>query len=259
MKFTPGFSPDYLLHEMMEVGDEALPLLQGQTVKRLFDEIRPVIFNPEILAKRVNKEQGVDLILTSACHFYEGVTQQEVETFYQAKKNTRTTEQPSWGLNSTLVKENGELKEQTWMANGKYGEAIRHIVFWLEKAVEVAENEQQKNVIEKLIRYYNTGDLRDFDDYSIEWVNDKASHVDFINGFIEVYGDPLALKGTWEGIVEYVDEKATLRTKTISDNAQWFEDNSPVDPRFKKKCVKGILQRLIIRRQKGVECVRSLW
>ena len=253
MKFTPGFSPDYLLHEMMEVGDEALPLLQGQTVKRLFDEIRPVIFNPEILAKRVNKEQGVDLILTSACHFYEGVTQQEVETFYQAKKNTRTTEQPSWGLNSTLVKENGELKEQTWMANGKYGEAIRHIVFWLEKAVEVAENEQQKNVIEKLIRYYNTGDLRDFDDYSIEWVNDKASHVDFINGFIEVYGDPLALKGTWEGIVEYVDEKATLRTKTISDNAQWFEDNSPVDPRFKKKCVKGVSASVICAAMLGGE------
>ena len=253
MKFTPGFSPDYLLHEMMEVGDEALPLLQGQTVKQLFDEIWPVIFNPEILAKRVNKEQGVDLILTSACHFYEGVTQQEVETFYQAKKNTRTTEQPSWGLNSTLVKENGELKEQTWMANGKYGEAIRHIVFWLEKAVEVAENEQQKNVIEKLIRYYNTGDLRDFDDYSIEWVNDKASHVDFINGFIEVYGDPLALKGTWEGIVEYVDEKATLRTKTISDNAQWFEDNSPVDPRFKKKCVKGVSASVICAAMLGGE------
>ncbi len=253
MKFTPGFSPDYLLHEMMEVGDEALPLFQGQTVKQLFDEIRPVIFNPEILAKRVNKEQGVDLILTSACHFYEGVTQQEVETFYQAKKNTRTTEQPSWGLNSTLVKENGELKEQTWMANGKYGEAIRHIVFWLEKAVEVAENEQQKNVIEKLIRYYNTGDLRDFDDYSIEWVNDKASHVDFINGFIEVYGDPLALKGTWEGIVEYVDEKATLRTKTISDNAQWFEDNSPVDPRFKKKCVKGVSASVICAAMLGGE------
>lgn len=253
MKFTPGFSPEYLLREMEEVDAKTLPLGQGQTVRQLFDEIQPVIFDPDILAKRVNKEHGVDLILTSACHFYEGVTQQEVEAFYREKKRLGNSEQPSWGLNSTLVKEYGVVKELTWKVDGKYGDAIQHIITWLEKAIEVAENEQQKNIINKLVRYYTTGDLHDFDDYSIEWVKDKESHIDFINGFIEVYGDPLALKGTWEGIVEYVDDIATLRTKTISENAQWFEDNSPVDPRFKKKCVKGVSATVICAAMLGGE------
>ncbi|MBR5652597.1 MAG: dihydrofolate reductase [Prevotella sp.] len=253
MKFIPGFSPDYLFVSMEETDSQLLPLRKGQTVRQLFEEIKPVIFDPTIFAKRVNKEKGVDLITSSACNFYQDVTQDEVETYYKENKDDGMSGQPSWGLNSTLVKEDGEIREIVWKADGKYGNAIQKIIIWLEKAEDVAENDNQKDVIKKLIRFYKSGDLHDFDDYSIAWVHDKESQVDFINGFIEVYGDPLGLKGTWEGIVEYVDKQASLRTKIISDNAQWFEDHSPVDPRFKKKQVKGVSASVICAAMLGGE------
>ena len=199
------------------------------------------------MPKRVNQADGEDLLLTSACNFYDGVTQAEAEAFYDQQKQMESEPQtpPSYGLNSTLVKENGEIKEFTWSSEGKYANAIRHIIYWLEKARDVAENEQQKKVISLLITYYQTGDLHRFNEYCIEWLKEHDSAIDFINGFIEVYGDPLGLKGSWEGLVEYIDEEATHRTQTISQNAQWFEDHSPVDPRFRKPVVKGVSANVI--------------
>ena len=206
-----------------------------------------MIFDETVLPKRVNKADGEDLLLTSACHFYDGVTQEEAETFYnQLKQENADSQTPvSYGLNSTLVKEDGEVREQVWSANGKYANAIRHIIYWLEKAETVAENDQQKKVIRLLINYYESGDLQIFNKYCIEWLQEHDSAIDFINGFIEVYGDPLGLKGSWEGLVEYIDEEATKRTQTISRNAQWFEDHSPVDARFRKPVVKGVSANVI--------------
>lgn len=247
MKFVPGFSSDYLLQCMKQVGAECLPLKEGQTVEELFEEIRPVMFDPDFLPKRVNKADGEDLVITSACHFYEGVTQQEAEDFYEEQKRIwgDAPEPPSFGLNTTLVKKNGELKEEPWSMKGRYAKAICEIVFWLNKAMEVAENEQQRKVIETLVEYYQTGDLRSFNAYCKLWVESLDGAVDFINGFIEVYGDPLGLKGSWEGLVEYIDNEATHRTELISKNAQWFEDHSPVDSRFRKKQVKGVSAKVI--------------
>ena len=244
-KFVPQFSEDFLRQRLHQVAPEHLPLRQGETVEALCDELMPVIFDASVLPKRVNKADGEDLLLTSACHFYEGVTQQEAEEFY-ARMKERGGERPvSFGLNSTLVKKDGTVQEDVWSAQGRYGETIRHIVYWLEQAQAVAENEHQCRVIERLIHYYNTGDLQVFNDYCIEWVSEHEGRVDFVNGFIEVYGDPLGLKGSWEGIVEYKDLEATKRTQTISQNAQWFEDHSPVDARFKKKEVKGVTANVI--------------
>ena len=223
-----------------------MPLRPGETLDGLCDELFPVMFDPQVLPKRVNKADGADLIQTSACHFYEGVTQAEAEAFYdRMKKHEPTDTPPSFGLNSTLVKEDGEVREVFWSANGRYANAIRHIVYWLRKAAGVAENEQQRKVIELLISYYESGDLQTFNQYCIEWLQEHDSAIDFINGFIEVYGDPLGLKGSWEGLVEYIDESATQRTRTISSNAQWFEDHSPVDPRFRKPVVKGVSANVI--------------
>ena len=244
-KFIPGFDESYLKTVLHQVDAKQLPLKEGQTVDEMLDELAPVIFNPDVLPKRVNKADGEDLVQTSACNFYGGVTQQEAETFYAKMKSGKEEEPPSYGLNSTLVKENGVVKELTWSANGHYSNAIKHIVYWLKKAQSVAENPAQAEVIETLISYYETGDLRLFNDYSIKWLKCLNTKVDFINGFIEVYGDPLGLKGSWEGLVEYIDEEATHRTQTISSNAQWFEDHSPVDPRFKKKEVKGVSANVI--------------
>lgn len=243
-KFLPGFSENFFRKAVKQIEPTMLPLGENCTVDQLLDEICPVIFNPDILPKRVNKADGEDLIRTSACNYYEGVSQKEVEEYYSSKK-TSDKEQPSWGLNSTLVKDSKGIHEDTWCLGGKYGKAIEKIVFWLQKAIEYVENENQKTVIESLIKYYRTGDLRDFDKYSIAWVGEKDSNIDFINGFIEVYGDPLGLKGSWEGIVEYRDAKATERAQTISQNAQWFEDHSPVDPRFRKPVVKGVSANVI--------------
>ena len=244
-KFKPGFSKQFF-HECLQMVDaRLLPLADGQTVDELFNELSPVIFDEQVLPKRVNKADGVDLITTSACNYYQGVTQEEVEDYYSAMNQNNESEPPSYGLNTTLVKENGMIREEVWSADGRYSNAIRHIVFWLEKAAEVAENDKQKDVIETLVKYYNSGDLRLFDEYSIKWLQEGDARVDFINGFIEVYGDPLGIKGSWEGLVEYVDLEATRRAQTISENAQWFEDHSPVDSRFKKQVVRGVSARVI--------------
>ena len=235
-KFEPGFSEEYLREVLSSIFGEDLGA---------YEQLFPVIFNPEMLPKRVNKADGADVVETSACNFYENVSQQEVEDFYGAMKDADDPEPISYGLNSTLVKRDGQLLEEKWFAGGKYGAAISKIIYWLRKAMDEAENEQQRTYIGTLIRYYETGDLRLFNQYCIEWVSEHESRVDFINGFIEVYGDPLGLKGSWEGIVEYKDLEATRRTQLISDNAQWFEDHSPVDPRFRKPEVKGVTANVI--------------
>ena len=246
-KFKPGFTPTYLRNALMQMDARKLPLNENETIDSFCDELFPVIFDETVLPKRVNKADGEDLIKTSACHFYDGVTQAEAEAFYNEMKEkyAHSDMPPSYGLNSTLVKENGFVQEKVWSAEGCYANAIRHIIYWLEKALNVAENEQQKKVISLLITYYKTGDLNTFNQYCIEWLQEHDSSIDFINGFIEVYGDPLGLKGSWEGLVEYIDEEATHRTQTISSNAQWFEDHSPVDPRFRKPVVKGVSANVI--------------
>lgn len=238
-KFVPTFSEDFLRHEVLAIDPEALPLAPGQTASELLDAICPVLFDPQVLPKRVNIADGEDLVKTSACNYYQGVTQQEAEDYY-AQQRGDEAEPPSWGLNTTLVKRDGQLQEEVWKIGGKYSAAIEKIVYWLEKAREYAEGEGQRRVIDLLVHYYQTGDLRDFDRYNIAWVDNHEGSIDFINGFIEVYGDPLGLKGSWEGIVEYRDEEATRRTRAIADRAQWFEDHSPVDPRFRKPKVKGV-------------------
>ena len=252
-KFIPDFNEEYLRCVLHQVDARRLPLDSGQTVDGLCDELFPVIFDPTVLPKRVNKADGEDLLLTSACNFYEGVTQAEAEDYYNGKKAADDQQPPSYGLNTTLVKRDGQLTEEVWCSNGRYGNAIRHIVYWLRKAAEVAENDRQRQVIDKLIAYYETGDLCLFDEYSILWLQCLEGRVDFINGFIEVYGDPLGLKGSWESLVEYIDEEATHRTRTIAQNAQWFEDHSPVDPRFRKPVVKGVSANVICAAMLGGE------
>ncbi len=246
-KFQPDFTADYLRSLLQQVDARKLPLRDGETLDALCDELFPVIFDPTVLPKRVNKADGEDLLLTSACNFYEGLTQQEAEEFYaQRKADDEKNSRPlSHGLNATLVKRNGVIEEDVWKIDGRYGNAIQHIVYWLKKAHGVAENTRQQRVIELLISYYETGNLQRFNDYCIEWVGEHEGRIDFVNGFIEVYGDPLGLKGSWEGIVEYKDLEATKRTQTISQNAQWFEDHSPVDPRFRKPHVKGVTANAI--------------
>lgn len=245
-KFEPGFTEAFLREALAAVPPERLPLAAGQTVAELCDELFPVIFDPDILPKRVNKADGADLVKTSACNYYEGVSQREVEDFYREKKAGGNGRPVAYGLNSKVVKAaDGTVSEQVWCESGLYGNAIHHIIMCLEKAAGVAEDDRQRDVIETLIRYYRTGDLSVFDEYSIKWIGTDGGLVDFVNGFIEVYGDPLGLKGSWEGIVEYKDLEATKRTRTISDNAQWFEDNSPVDPRFRKKQVKGVSANVV--------------
>ena len=246
-KFQPDFTADYLRSLLQQVDVRKLPLRDGETLDALCDELFPVIFDPTVLPKRVNKADGEDLLLTSACNFYEGVTQQEAEEFYDQRKadDEKNSRPLSHGLNATLVKRNGVIEEDVWKIDGRYGNAIQHIVYWLKKAHGVAENTRQQRVIELLISYYETGNLQCFNDYCIEWVGEHEGRIDFVNGFIEVYGDPLGLKGSWEGIVEYKDLEATKRTQTISQNAQWFEDHSPVDPRFRKPHVKGVTANAI--------------
>ena len=244
-KFVPEFSETYFRSILNKVESRRLPLADGESVAHLADTLSKIIFDANYLPKRVNKADGEDLVLTSACNYYEGVTQKEAEDYYNAMKEGAGDNAPSFGLNSRLVKRDGMLSEEVYSANGLYANAIRHIVSWLEKAIEFAENDKQRDVIATLIDYYRTGDLRTFDDYSIKWVECLDGRVDFINGFIEVYGDPLGLKASWEGIVEYTDLEATRRTRTISDNAQWFEDHSPVDERFRKPVVKGVTANVI--------------
>ena len=252
-KFEPQFTEDYFREVVCRVDARRLPLANGQTARELCDVLCPVIFDPTLLPKRVNKADGEDLLLTSACNFYDGVTQAEAEAYYNARKDAADPMPPSYGLNSTLTKRDGQLFEDVWSTNGRYANALRHIVYWLRKAAEVAENDSQREFIGKLITYYETGDLRTFDDYSISWLQCLEGRVDFINGFIEVYGDPLGLKGSWEALVEYIDEEATHRTQTIARNAQWFEDHSPIDPRFRKPVVKGVSANVICAAMLGGE------
>ena len=252
-KFKPGFSEEYFYHLLENIGEELLPIKRGETKEDLMRQLESILFDPEVMPKRVNQTDGEDLVLTSACNFYEDVTQEEVERFYAKMKKTDNPTPPSYGLNSKLIKRNSEVVELTWKEDGLYGETIREIVSWLLKAQKYAENEGQKHVIDLLVKFYRTGNLDDFDRYSIAWVEQHEGLVDFINGFIEVYGDPLGMKGTWEGIVEYKDLEATQRTQAISQNAQWFEDHSPVDSRFRKPEVKGVTANVICAAMLGGE------
>lgn len=244
-KFIPGFSVDFLRDVVMSLDKSFLPLAQGETVVSLCNDLFPVIFDPEIMPKRVNQIDGEDLLLTSASNYYEGVTQQEAEEFYSAMKSPEDETPVMYGMNSRLEKKDGRITEVVWKLDGEYGNAISKIVYWLEKAMDVAENEQQREVIRLLIEFYRTGDLKIFDDYSICWLKDTESHVDFVNGFIESYGDPLGMKSSWESIVNFKDLGATRRTEILSNNAQWFEDNSPVSQQFKKSEVKGVSAKVI--------------
>lgn len=245
-KFEPNFSEEYFRKIIISLPKEVLPCYNNESVNELLEEIIPIIFDPKILPKRVNKKDGCDLIKSSACNYYEGVSQKEVEFFYAEKKAKGSKERPiSYGLNSSLCKINGKIVEDVWHINGKYSKALEKIVFWLYESLKFTENEQQKKVINLLIKYYQTGDLSIFDKYSIEWLKEKEGQIDFINGFIEVYSDPLGLKASWEGIVEYKDLEATKRANIISTNAQWFEDHSPIDPRFRKETVKGVTANVV--------------
>ncbi|MBN1187571.1 MAG: dihydrofolate reductase [Bacteroidales bacterium] len=244
-KFTPGFSKEYFSQLIEKTDSTKLPVTNSQSVKALMDIILPVIFDPEVLPKRVCSDTKVDIVKNSAVNFYENVTEKEAVDFYEKMKDPNDSTPISYGLNSKLVKENGKLVEKIYALNGMYGQAIEKINYWLEKAAGVAENDQQKAVIQKLIEYYKTGDLKTFDDYSVLWVEDLDSRIDFVNGFIENYEDPLSLKATWEGLVNFKDIEATKRTEIISSNAQWFEDHSPIEDRFKKKEVKGVSAKVI--------------
>ena len=244
-KFVPGFTPEFFRQAVQSVDAATLPLAEGQTVEQLCEEVFPVIFDPTAMPKRVNQAAGEDLVLTSACNYYDGVTQQEAEDFYNALKNPQDETPVSYGLNSRLVKEDGKIQEKVWKVGGLYGQALEKIVYWLKKAEGVAETPEQKAVIAKLMEFYETGDLKTFDEYAILWVKDLNSRIDFVNGFTESYGDPLGMKASWESLVNFKDLEATQRTELISGNAQWFEDHSPVDGQFKKEKVKGVSAKVI--------------
>ena len=258
-KFQPGFSAEFLKKAISQLDPALVPVRPGQSIEAFTEEICQVILDPTVLPKRTTQSGDQDLIQASANNYYgEGLTQNEVEDFYASQKNDPTDMTPiSYGLNSRLVKENGQIQEKVWKVGDLYSPAIEAIVAELEKAIPFAENKAQKETIKTLIDYYRTGDLRTFDAYSILWVEDTASEVDFVNGFIETYGDPLGRKASWESTVNFINKEATKRTKTISDNAQWFEDHSPVDPRFKKEQVKGVSAKVITVTMLGGDCYPS--
>lgn len=254
-KFLPEFSKNYFETAVKSIDPENLPLYAyGNSVDNLLKEIEPVMFNPSILSKRVNQAKGEDLIATSANNYYEGVSQNEVEKYYGGLKDTNDKTPISYGLNSKLEKVNGKIEEKTWKADGMYGAAIKKIIYWLDKAATCADNDIQKKTIEDLVDFYKTGNLHTFDTYSIRWATDTLSSVDFLNGFIETYGDPLGMKASWESIVNFKNEEATHRTEILSSNAQWFEDHSPVDKRFKKEKVKGVSAKVITVAILGGDC-----
>lgn len=244
-KFIPEFSPEFFREALKHIDPNELPLTDGMTLDELCDEIFPIIFDPNVMPKRVNQADGVDVVQTSACNYYSNVSQEEAEQFYNVMKSEDDVHPVMYGLNSRLVKDNGQVKEVIWKSGGLYGKAIDRIIFWLEKALPYAETPEQAEVIRTLIDYYRTGDLRTFDEYSILWVKDLDAHIDFTNGFIESYGDPLGLKASWEAIVNFKDVVATHRTEVLSENAAWFEQHSPVDNRFKKSKVKGVSAKVI--------------
>lgn len=258
-KFIPGFSEAFFDAAVRSVDASLLPLKAGETVDTLLARLKPVIFDPTVMPKRTVQSGDTDWIQASANNYYgEDVTQAEVEAFYGKMKAEGDSRCPlSYGLNSRLEKENGQLVERVWKVGGLYSEAIERIVAELEKAAAFAENEKQRQIIATLIDYYRTGDLRTFDAYSILWVEDTDSQVDFVNGFIETYGDTLGLKASWESTVNFRNEEATRRTQTISENAQWFEDHSPVDQRFKKERVKGVSAKVITVTMLGGDCYPS--
>ncbi len=244
-KFVPNFSQAFLKQAVVGLDPQLLPLSEGQTPENLCEELFPVIFDPAVMSKRVNQADGEDLVLTSACNYYDGVTQDEAEEFYKAMKDSKDETPVSYGLNSRLVKEDGKLQEKVWKVGGLYTKALEKIVYWLKKAETVAENDAQKAVINKLVQFYEIGSLKDFDEYAILWVKDLDSRIDFVNGFTESYGDPLGMKASWESLVNFKDLGATHRTEVISSNAQWFEDHSPVDQSYKKEKVKGVSAKVI--------------
>lgn len=260
-KFFPEITPAYFESLMRETTGGSFPLREGQDLESFIAEIVPVIFDPNIAPKAVSQEAGKDLLLNSACNFYEGVTEQEAELFYKNLKDQAVKAGAdtlvSFGLNSKLVKRNGVVAEEVYKLGGLYSQAIEQVVYWLKKAAGVAENSHQKAVIEALVKYYETGDLSIWDEYNVLWVQDLDSHIDFVNGFIENYGDPMGLKATWESVVNFKDIKATQRAETISANAQWFEDHSPVDAQFKKPEVKGVSAKVITAAQLGGDCYPS--
>ncbi len=253
-KFVPGFSREYFEHLANNSPGSEFPLFKGLELGELIDYLGDVIFDPAVAPKRVSSDISSDLVAASACNYYEGVTQAEAEVFYDAMKVPGDETPISYGLNSKLVKEDGRLVEETYRIGGLYGEAIGRIIYWLEKAATVAETEKQQEALQVLIEYYRTGDLELWDRYNVMWVEELSAEVDYVNGFIEVYGDPLGMKASWESVVNFKDNEATKRTELISENAQWFEDNSPVDPRFKKEEVKGVTAKVITVAQLGGDC-----
>ncbi|MDO5522679.1 MAG: dihydrofolate reductase [Bacteroidia bacterium] len=253
-KIMPKFPRDYFVSIVKGVDPGRMPFRDGMAADETLNEILSVMFDPNVMPKRMNQASGADIVATSAVNFYEGVTQKEVEDFYNAMKDPNDNTPVSYGLNSKLVKVDGQVTEQVWKLGGMYDRAIERIIGWLEKAAGVAENEQQRGIINTLISYYQSGDLKTFDDYSVQWVNDTTSRVDFINGFIENYTDPLGMKATWESVVNFKSEEASKRTQLISENAQWFEDNSPIDDKFKKEEVKGVSAKVITAAMLGGDC-----
>jgi dipeptidyl-peptidase III len=256
-KFKPGFSQESFKQYIAHSDASKFPLAKGESLEKFVEKIIPVMFDSTLLPKKVSRDATKDMITGSAVNFYEGTSQKEVEDYYSKKIQPDASHPLSYGLNTRLVKKNGKLIEETYKMDGLYGPAITQIVLWLEKAATVAENEKQKQGIEKLIEYYKTGDLKTWDDYNILWVEDLKSHTDFVNGFIEVYEDPLGRKATWESIVNFKNQEATHRTEILSSNAQWFEDHSPVSPQFKKKVVKGVSAKVITVAQLGGDCYPS--
>lgn len=253
-KILPGFSRDFFKKAIQSIEEQYLPLTHDESKQDLINRLTPILFDPEIASRRVNQSENEDLIVTSANNYYRGVSQQEAESFYASKKNPEDKRPVSHGMNSLLTKENGNIIEKTWKIGGLYSPAIQKIVYWLKKAILVAENGQQKKVISLLTEFYETGDLSTFDQYNIEWLQDQDSQIDFINGFIETYGDPLGLKGSWESIVNFKNTEATRRTEIISRNAQWFEDHSPIDERFRKREVRGVSAKVINVAMLGGDC-----
>ena len=256
-KLMPEFTADFFANAVKSLDQKLLPLREGETTEQLIAKLTPILFDPKVMPKKTNQAAGVDLITTSANNYYEGVTQREVEDFYAKMKNTNDSTPVSYGLNSKLVKENGQVTEKVYKVGGMYGAAIERIIGWLEKAAAVAENEAQRETINTLISYYRTGDLRTFDEFNIKWVQDLTSQIDFVNGFTENYGDPLGMKASWESLVNFKDPEATKRTEIISNNAQWFEDNSPTDSKFKKEEVKGVSAKVITAAMLGGDCYPS--
>ena len=256
-KFIPGFSQEFFTEQVKAIDPSLLPIREGKTVEDLIAELTPVIFDKDVMPKRVNLAAGDDLVLTSAGNYYEGVTQKEAEDFYAKMRKPNDNQPISYGLNSRLVKKDGKVYEEVYKIGGRYTKALERIVYWLELAKGVAENDDQRKVIDLLIEFNKTGDLKTFDEYAVAWVQELTGMVDFICGFTEVYGDPLGMKASWEASINFKNIKASARTETISANAQWFEDNSPVDPRFKKETVKGVTAKVITVAMLGGDCYPS--